>query len=188
MDCRESLPLALVVMTPAPTKPTPDATLDAMRDGSHLALPRWEKPILLQIVKAQAPKATRAMVRTPALCLCVELRSLPTQPPKRDANKRRFMSFNSTPAGTGASRQAQAVLVVVAAIALAVVAAKAGSSTRDSDASVAAVLLLARADEGAKRTVAKHSKAPKPIIRRSRCDGHFLAIFPMPPLRRMDDP
>ena len=58
-------------MTPAPTKPTPEATLDAIRDGSHRVVEDMEdtidkNPTEEHIVKAHAPKATNAIVRTPA--------------------------------------------------------------------------------------------------------------------------
>jgi len=92
--CRSYTPLLLrlLVITPAPIKPTPDATLEAMREGSSLAQGEEEvmerKPNMEHIVKAQAPRETRAMVRMPAGWSEVE-RSSPTSAPPNAAKRRR---------------------------------------------------------------------------------------------------
>ena len=89
-------------MTPAPTKPTPLATLAAIREGSHL-IPKdaiWTNPCELQTVNAEAPIATKAIVRTPAECLANE-RSLPSAAPSKAAQNKRRLNFSSTAAETG---------------------------------------------------------------------------------------
>jgi len=92
--CRSYTPLLLrlLVITPAPIKPTPDATLEAMREGSSLAQGEEEamarKPNMEHRVKAQAPRETRAMVRMPAGWSEVE-RSSPTSAPPNAAKRRR---------------------------------------------------------------------------------------------------
>mmetsp|Transcript_30366 Transcript_30366/g.88782 ORF Transcript_30366/g.88782 Transcript_30366/m.88782 type:complete len:319 (-) Transcript_30366:487-1443(-) len=100
-DCRSYTPLdcRLFVMTPAPMKPTPLTILLAIRLRSTLAPATSDaterKPYIEQMVKAAAPKLTRAIVRTPA-GLSDEERSRPTAaPPSEATTSRRQMSISA---------------------------------------------------------------------------------------------
>jgi hypothetical protein len=105
-----------VVITPAPTNPTPLTTLAATRAGSKRPVnPNW-----LQIVKTAAPMDTKLMVRTPAECLAND-RSFPKAAPMRAAYNRRRHSFSSTAADilentVVGGREATAVAVTAVAV------------------------------------------------------------------------
>mmetsp|Transcript_38210 Transcript_38210/g.92929 ORF Transcript_38210/g.92929 Transcript_38210/m.92929 type:complete len:238 (+) Transcript_38210:1325-2038(+) len=119
-----SLFLADVVMTPAPTKPTPEMTFAAIRDGSyrHPTSMNDANPYDEHTVNAAAPMLTSAMVRTPALCFAND-RSFPNAAPNNAAYNNRSDNLISVMADTGHDAAAIAVLAAVTAPGAAVDAA-----------------------------------------------------------------
>mmetsp|Transcript_36357 Transcript_36357/g.109102 ORF Transcript_36357/g.109102 Transcript_36357/m.109102 type:complete len:369 (+) Transcript_36357:824-1930(+) len=193
VDCRSYTPAAfrLLVMTPAPMKPTPDATLLAMRLGSYLVVgplgptsaPTDMKPYMLHRVKAAAPKDTSAMVRTPA-GRSELLRSSPTAaPPSAAKNSRRDSSISArvgrtwrlprgrtrgeTSAATDTAAAAAAAVSVAAALATVDTVSVTAAPTTSSEAEVATADTAA-ATRGESHARAVAARRPVTNVRQKR--------------------
>mmetsp|Transcript_17541 Transcript_17541/g.38344 ORF Transcript_17541/g.38344 Transcript_17541/m.38344 type:complete len:595 (-) Transcript_17541:193-1977(-) len=193
-DCLSYTPAALrlLVMTPAPMKPTPEATLLAIRLGSNLApdtlLATDRKPYILQTVNAAAPRETRAIVRTPAGLSELD-RSRPTAAPPKDAAKRRILTSisafvgktRSVPRGRE-SAVGQDVEDAAASLSADSSAATATAAADDDDVAddvplFTALCIIAKAGDERNNAVAANSAVAMKTIRIAFLRGSILLQY-----------